>query len=35
VSTIIDASHITREFVMPAGTVTAVRDVSLRIEAGD
>jgi len=32
---IIDASHVTREFAMPAGTVTAVRDVSLQIHEGD
>ena len=32
---IIDASHVTREFAMPAATVTAVRDVSLQIHEGD
>lgn len=32
---IIEAAGITREFRMPAGTVTAVRDVSLRISAGE
>ena len=32
---IIDAAHVTREFAMPAGTVTAVRDVSLQIHQGD
>jgi putative ABC transport system ATP-binding protein len=32
---IIEASNVTREFRMPAGTVTAVRGVSLRIGAGD
>jgi len=32
---IIDAAHVTREFAMPAGTVTAVRDVSLHIHQGD
>ena len=32
---IIDASHVTRAFTMPAGTVTAVRDVSLQIRTGD
>ena len=35
VTTIIEASHVTREFRMPAGTVTAVRDVSLAIHAGE
>jgi len=33
--TIIDAQAVSRVFPMPAGPVTAVRDVSLRIEAGD
>ncbi|HEY6362560.1 MAG TPA: ABC transporter ATP-binding protein [Vicinamibacterales bacterium] len=33
--TIIDARGVSRVFPMPAGPVTAVRDVSLRIEAGD
>jgi putative ABC transport system ATP-binding protein len=32
---IVEASGITREFKMPAGIVTAVRDVSLRISPGD
>ena len=32
---IIDAAHVTRAFRMPAGTVTAVRDVSLQIREGD
>jgi putative ABC transport system ATP-binding protein len=32
---IVEASRVTREFEMPAGTVTAVRDVSLAIRAGD
>jgi putative ABC transport system ATP-binding protein len=32
---IIEASHVTREFRMSAGPVTAVRDVSLRIEGGE
>ena len=32
---IVDASHVTRAFTMPAGTVTAVRDVSLQIRTGD
>jgi len=32
---IIDASHVTRAFAMPAGPVTAVRDVSLQIHEGD
>jgi putative ABC transport system ATP-binding protein len=34
-STIVDARRISRVFSMPAGPVAAVRDVSLRIEAGD
>jgi putative ABC transport system ATP-binding protein len=33
--TIIDAQSVSRVFPMPAGPVTAVRDVSLRIEAGE
>jgi putative ABC transport system ATP-binding protein len=33
--TIIDAQAVSRVFPMPAGPVTAVREVSLRIEAGD
>jgi putative ABC transport system ATP-binding protein len=33
--TIIDAQAVSRIFPMPAGPVTAVRDVSLRIEAGE
>jgi ABC-type lipoprotein export system ATPase subunit len=33
--TIVQASRITRIFSMPAGPVTAVRDVTLAIEAGD
>jgi putative ABC transport system ATP-binding protein len=33
--TIIDAHSVSRVFPMPAGPVTAVRDVSIRIEAGD
>jgi putative ABC transport system ATP-binding protein len=32
---IIDAQSVSRVFPMPAGPVTAVRDVSLRIEAGE
>jgi putative ABC transport system ATP-binding protein len=32
---IIEASHVTREFRMAAGPVTAVRDVSLRIGSGE
>ena len=32
---IIDAAHVTREFRMPAGSVVAVRDVSLQIREGD
>lgn len=32
---IINASHVTRAFTMPAGTVTAVHDVSLQIRTGD
>jgi putative ABC transport system ATP-binding protein len=32
---IVDAAHVTREFRMPAGTVTAVRDVSVRIAGGE
>ncbi len=32
---IVDAREISRVFAMPAGPVTAVRDVSLRIAAGD
>ena len=32
---IVDASHVTRSFSMPAGIVTAVRDVSLQIRQGD
>ena len=32
---IVQASHVTREFRMPAGPVTAVRDVSLAIQAGE
>jgi putative ABC transport system ATP-binding protein len=34
-SVIVDASHVTRAFSMPAGTVTAVRDLSLQIHGGD
>ena len=33
--TIVHAQAVSRVFPMPAGPVTAVRDVSLRIEAGD
>jgi putative ABC transport system ATP-binding protein len=33
--TIIDAHAVSRIFPMPAGPVTAVRDVSLRIQAGE
>jgi putative ABC transport system ATP-binding protein len=33
--TIVHAEAVSRVFPMPAGPVTAVRDVSLRIEAGD
>lgn len=32
---IVDVSRVTRAFTMPAGTVTAVRDVSLQIRTGD
>jgi putative ABC transport system ATP-binding protein len=32
---IVEARHVARVFQMPAGPVTAVRDVSLRIGAGD
>jgi putative ABC transport system ATP-binding protein len=32
---IIDAAHVTRAFVMPGGTVTAVHDVSLQIHERD
>jgi putative ABC transport system ATP-binding protein len=32
---IVSASHVNRVFAMPAGPVTAVRDVSLDIAAGD
>lgn len=32
---IIQARHLTRRFAMPAGPVTAVRDVSLTVEAGE
>jgi putative ABC transport system ATP-binding protein len=35
VETIVDAQNVSRVFAMPAGPVTAVRDVSLRIAAGD
>jgi putative ABC transport system ATP-binding protein len=35
VSVIVDAAHVTRAFVMPGGTVTAVRDVSLQIGEGE
>jgi putative ABC transport system ATP-binding protein len=34
-ATIVEAAHVTREFRMPAGAVTAVRDVSLQIRSGD
>jgi len=33
--TIVEAQGLTRVFPMPAGPVTAVRDVSLTVEAGD
>jgi putative ABC transport system ATP-binding protein len=33
--TIVDARDVSRVFAMPAGPVTAVRDVSLRVEKGD
>ena len=33
--TIVEARGLTRTFAMQAGPVTAVRDVSLRVEAGD
>jgi putative ABC transport system ATP-binding protein len=33
--TIVEARSVTRVFPMPAGPVTAVREVSLRIDAGD
>jgi putative ABC transport system ATP-binding protein len=33
--TIVEAQSVSRVFPMPAGPVTAVRDVSLRIEAGE
>ncbi len=32
---VVEASHVARVFRMPAGPVTAVRDVTLRIEPGD
>ena len=32
---VIEARHLTRVFPMPAGPVTAVRDVSLRVPPGD
>jgi putative ABC transport system ATP-binding protein len=32
---IVDARRISREFPMPAGMVTAVRDVTLQIEPGE
>jgi putative ABC transport system ATP-binding protein len=32
---IIDAAHVSRAFTMPAGTVIAVRDVSLQIREGE
>ena len=32
---VVEADHVTRTFAMPAGPVTAVNDVSLRIAAGD
>jgi putative ABC transport system ATP-binding protein len=32
---IVHAEHVTRAFEMPAGTVTAVRDVTLDVRAGD
>ena len=32
---IVDAAHVSREFRMPAGTVTAVRDVSVQIAGGE
>ena len=32
---VIEARHLTRAFPMPAGPVTAVRDVSLRVPPGD
>jgi putative ABC transport system ATP-binding protein len=35
VNPILTAAHVTRSFAMPAGPVVAVRDVSLRIDAGD
>jgi putative ABC transport system ATP-binding protein len=35
VSTVIEAQAVSRVFPMPAGPVTAVRDVSLRIDAGE
>jgi putative ABC transport system ATP-binding protein len=34
-SPIIDASHVTRDFRMPAGPVVAVRDLSLEIRRGE
>ena len=34
-STLVQASHVTRAFHMPAGPVTAVRDVSLEIAGGE
>ena len=34
-NSIVSASHVTRTFQMPAGPVTAVRDVTLDIQAGD
>jgi putative ABC transport system ATP-binding protein len=35
VSAIIDAQHVSRRFAMPAGPVTAVRDITLQIAAGE
>jgi putative ABC transport system ATP-binding protein len=35
VSVVVEAAHVTREFRMPAGPVTAVRGVSLQIRGGE
>jgi putative ABC transport system ATP-binding protein len=35
VTPIIDAQHVSRVFAMPAGPVTAVRDITLQIAAGE
>jgi putative ABC transport system ATP-binding protein len=35
VSAVVEAQHVWRTFMMPAGEIVAVRDASLRIEPGD